>query len=524
MTTSIGRDATDSSDSVTIRGRMLAKNTLLNIGGQAIPLIVSIVSIPYVVKYLGVPRFGLLSLALNVVTYFSILDFGLDRATTRFVAEALGRGDRGQVAAIVWSAALAQFAFGLVASGLLAVFTPVVTTRLLDLDADLLRDAQTTLYVLAVAVPILMLTDSLQGVLEATQRFDLVNFVRTPASCMTFLMPTLGAWLRLSLPAIMVLLLVARIAVLLAYCILCMRQYPDIVRPRLPDTRLLRRLLAFGSWITIAGVATPILTYSDRVIIGSVVGIGAVAYYTAASDIIRRLGTITTGAGATLFPAFSTLQGAGDSDRITEIFQRSVKYLILMLGVVATTIIVFAHDILRVWLGPEFARQGSIVLQVLAGATLVNAVAWVPYSLLQAVGRAALVAKIELATIPLSLGILYFLARWFGIPGAAWGVAIRLVIDSVLLFFVCARVQRRQLGPLLLRHALVPLALFAAFASAAFFTYNYAHAPASARVLAVFAIGLAGGTAVWRWILEQGERDFCGEAWCLIRGRITRKR
>src|SRR5258707_13937180 len=50
-------------------------------------------SIPIITRALGDVRFGLLALMWAIIGYFSTLDLGLGRATTRFVAEALGRGD-----------------------------------------------------------------------------------------------------------------------------------------------------------------------------------------------------------------------------------------------------------------------------------------------------------------------------------------------------------------------------------------------------------------------------------------------
>ncbi len=46
---------------VHISGSLIARNTLLNLIGQALPLLVGVVTIPLVVHGLGTERFGLLS-------------------------------------------------------------------------------------------------------------------------------------------------------------------------------------------------------------------------------------------------------------------------------------------------------------------------------------------------------------------------------------------------------------------------------------------------------------------------------
>src|SRR5438445_9262905 len=65
----------------------VARHTLYNILGQALPLAVGLVAIPILTRSLGDTRFGLLALMWAIIGYFSLLDLGLGRATTKFVAE-----------------------------------------------------------------------------------------------------------------------------------------------------------------------------------------------------------------------------------------------------------------------------------------------------------------------------------------------------------------------------------------------------------------------------------------------------
>jgi O-antigen/teichoic acid export membrane protein len=74
-------------------GVLLARNTVLNVLGQVVPVAVAVAAIPYVVGGLGVSRFGVLTLAWAALGYFGVMDLGLGRAATKFIAEALGRGE-----------------------------------------------------------------------------------------------------------------------------------------------------------------------------------------------------------------------------------------------------------------------------------------------------------------------------------------------------------------------------------------------------------------------------------------------
>src|SRR5690606_31513931 len=74
-----------------VRGRLLARNALLNLVGLGAPILVAVAAIPAVVRGLGEERFGILAIAWMVIAYLG--ELGVGRATTKFVAEALGAGD-----------------------------------------------------------------------------------------------------------------------------------------------------------------------------------------------------------------------------------------------------------------------------------------------------------------------------------------------------------------------------------------------------------------------------------------------
>jgi O-antigen/teichoic acid export membrane protein len=58
--------------------------------------------------------------------------------------------------------------------------------------------------------------------------------------------------------------------------------------------------------------------------------------------------------------------------------------------------------------------------------------AWVAFSLMQAQGRVRAVAIVHIVEAPLMVGSLWIGVHWWGLSGAAWAVAIREVLDSLV--------------------------------------------------------------------------------------------
>ena len=415
-----------------ISGKLLAHNMLLNLIGQ-VAIARQVVSVPFIIRGLGTDRFGLLSLAWVVLGYFAIFDLGLGRATTKFVAEALGKGEEKEIPRIAWTSVTVQALFGLLGSIVLIALTPLLVGRILNVPLELIGEATVMFYILAPSVPIVLISSSFQGILEAFQRFDLVNAVRIPSSMLTFLLPLFGLYCGFRLPGIVMLTLLARIGALLVYIMLDFRIMPQL-RKYSGSLSLFPHLFSFGGWVTVTNIVSPILVYLDRFLIGSLLSLAAVAYYSAPYEIVTRLSIISTSLSVTLFPAFSSLEGVENKEKIGTIFARSVKYILLTLGPIILIVILFARDILGLWLGTEFYLESTIVLQVLALGVLINSLAHTPFALLQGVGRPDLPAKFHLFELLIYIGIAWLLVSKWGINGAAMAWTLRVTLDTFLLF------------------------------------------------------------------------------------------
>jgi O-antigen/teichoic acid export membrane protein len=414
-------------------GRALARNSLLNLAGQSLPILVALLAIPPTIRYLGTERFGLLSLAWVVLGYFTVFDLGLGRASTKYVAESFGIGDRPSVPRIVWSVAIAQMVLGLIGALVVAISVPYLTAHVLKIPAGLLKEAKGELYVVAVALPVMLLSASFSGVLEAIQRFDLVNAVKVPSSIMVLVASLIGAAYRFHLSSIVGLIVVVRLVSLIAFATLATIVVPEL-RHLTASWGMLKKLFGFGGWLTISGIVGPSLVYLDRFILASVVSMSAVTYYSAPYEALSRIWIIPGSIAMTLFPSFSNLIGAGDDERARKILVSSIKYLVLVIGPVMLGIVFFAHDILYYWLGRAFVQHSALAMQILAAGFLVNSLALIPAAFLQGSGRPDLTAKFHLAELPIHAVLAWVLVTHWGIAGAAFAWTTRVSLDALLLY------------------------------------------------------------------------------------------
>lgn len=421
-------------------GHLLARNTLLNLTGMGTPLFAAIFSIPILVTTLGTERFGILTLAWMVIGYFSLFDLGLGRALTKLVAEKLGAGQEQAIPPLVWAAMSLMLVLGLTGALVVILISPWLTQSALKIPHALQEETLRSFYLLALSIPVVISTAGLRGILEAQQRFGMVNALRIPMGLLTFLGPLLVLPFSRSLVVITAVLVAFRAVAWLAHLLLCFKVMPTLCTSVSIRRQDIRPLLHLGGWMTITNIVGPLMVYLDRFLIGSMVSMAAVAYYVTPYEVVTKFLLIPGALVAVLFPAFSASL-VSDQKHAAGLFQLGVKYTFLALFPLILATITFAHEGLGMWLNSEFATNGTKVLQWLAIGVFLNSLANIPFAFIQSAGRPDITAKLHLIELPFYLLTIWSLLHTWGIVGAAIAWAVRAAIDAFALFLLASHLM-----------------------------------------------------------------------------------
>lgn len=431
----LGASSENPTPPVTRPPTSVRRNAFANLFGQATPLLVALFALPLLTRRLGPDRFGVLTLAWSVLGYFSLFDLGLGRALTKLVAEKLSLGEEKVVPSLVWTSLILMSLLGLVATILVWAFADRLVHQVLRIPGPLQGESLYSFYLLAVSIPIVTATVGLRGVLEAAQRFDLINLVRVPLGAFTYLGPLAVLPFSRSLLYIVAVLLVGRVVACVVHLLLCFRVIPGLRSGQSVDRHALRPLLQFGSWITVSNIISPIMVSLDRFAIGAMISVTAVAYYTAPYEAVTKLWLIPAALTGVLFPAFASAWVL-DPSRAARLFTQGVKYTLLLIYPATMVFVALGHEGIGFWLGQDYAQNSTRVLQWLALGVLFNCLAQIPSALIQAIGRPDITAKLHIVELPLYLGGLWWLIHARGIEGAAIAWTARCLADGLALFVV----------------------------------------------------------------------------------------
>jgi len=421
-------------------GKIIAKNTLINLVGQVLPLLVGIVTIPMLIKGLGTDRFGVLTLAWMVIGYFSLFDLGLGRALTQIIAKSLGKEEELELPGLVWTALTIMLVMGAIGGGIAGILSPHLVDNIFKMPAQLRPETLHAFFILSASIPVVVISSGLVGILTAYQRFDLINVVRIPLGLTNFLVPLLVLPFSNSLVPITLMLAVTRVASCVAQYVLCLHLMPSLRMNKRFISGAVKPLFSFGGWMTVSNIIGPLMVYLDRFVIGTVISVTAVAYYATPYEMVTKLWIVSGALISSLFPAFAACNNS-DAVHSTQLLSKSIAATFILIFPIVLAIVTFSQEGLMFWLGKDFANNGATVLQWLAAGVFLNCLAQVIYTLIQGQGRPDLTAKIHLLEFAFYLPLLFWILIKYGITGAAIAWTLRVAVDAVLLMWAAQRMN-----------------------------------------------------------------------------------
>jgi len=424
-----------------------ARNSLYNLGAFTYPIILSFVTTPYIVGKLGPENYGIFALATSFVGFLAFLDFGVSPALVKYVAEHNARGEKAAIIRF-FSVAVSFYAVigTLVGLGLIA-FGATIAPHLFKVSPQDTHTLRLVFYLTGVGFLFTMLLNAYASLPGALQRFDLPSrlsvVVTTISVASTVLLVTFGK----GVVALMALTALLSAASVVAYRRIDRRLVPGLrVKPQW-DREVIRKLFIFGGFATIGTIGGTILFQFDKILIGSLLGAREVTFYVLPGNMALKInaaiGTIT----AVIFPLTSELLAKQELARLQTLYLRATRIVLTILVVVVTPMFILSHAFLLHWLGPEYAQNSTLVLQLLLGTYTILGLSNIATHLAVGAGKVQGAAAVSIACAVLNVILLFILIPPYGIIGAAMAFIISVIPIFIFIRYVersIVRVNVRQ--------------------------------------------------------------------------------
>ncbi len=406
-------------------------------------IVVALVTVPLYLHHIGDARYGVMSIVWVLLGLFGFLDLGLSRAVTNALAK-LRDAPQPHRARVLLTTFGLNLAIGVAGGLVLYVFGGLLLKHFVTMPDEISAEVSKSLPWIACLLPLTLISAAGAGALESRELFLLVNSIQIFAMTLAQVAPVLAAVF--VSPSLTVVIPVAAVAqglgAITVLAVVYRLEGPFSLRAI--DWGEARKLLGYGGWMFATNVLYPALASADQFVLGSVMGVTAVAHYAVPMSLVQRSVAIPVAFSRTLFPRMSSQSG----DAAYALATRSLSIMAYGYGAVCAPAMILSPIFFRYWIGADFALVSAPVAQMLFPGIWLGGLSLICFTLLQSQGRADITGKLSIVEFLPFVAILWALTVAFGIVGAAAAWTLRCTADTSALL-VLSGMKRKSLLPLL---------------------------------------------------------------------------
>jgi O-antigen/teichoic acid export membrane protein len=417
------------SESTTV-GRNLSTRYL----AIAVEMGLGLLVLPFNLSHLGKSAYGLWALTTSITMYFSVLDLGYSGALVKFVAQYRARQDTRALNETLSTTFYLFASFGIV-TYLVAIVLAVFIDRILQLTPDQIHTARLVLLITSVSVAIGTACTVFGAVINGFQRYDLNNLAGTASTVVIAIANVLVLWAGYGLVELVLATTAIRVLTYWMYRANAYRVFPAMrVQFALFRRDRLRELTSFGVFIALIDWANKLNYSIDAIVIGIMLGTGAVAVWSVGQRLAEAAQRLTNQLNDIIFPNIVDHNASERVDRLQRLFLVATRLSLATVVPIAAVLMLMAGPLVRAWVGPGF--EGSvIVVQLLALIVVVRVGNATGSTLLKGTDRHRLVAAVNVVTAIVNVSLSIALAKPLGLAGVAIGTLVPVSAAAILILF-----------------------------------------------------------------------------------------
>jgi O-antigen/teichoic acid export membrane protein len=417
---------------------------LKSVGSQWLLVMVTVgatyVLVPFTLKAVGPDGYGTWILLGALGGYISLAVLGVPMASVRYMAQyAAEKNERelNQVVAVcaVWYAGVSAVAM---VGGAILLLSLADMFNIPDPLVPSARGAMVFIVLTTCASFVHLMP---YGIMAAHQ-----DFVRRHLVSIGGVLFRLGLtlWLLTVSPSIVMVAavpLTSTVLELAALWVLVKRRYPGI-RVRFADLEWskARQICVFSVYVTLLGVGSRLTFQTDALVIGMVLPVDQIPYYSVANNFVLYLIEVVFAIASVTMPLAVKLRAEGREADLRDVYLKWSKIALSVTLISGLYLIVLGPRFIANWMGPAFESPAGLVLRILMMSSLVYLPAGaVSQPLLVGLGKESrpgigfLLAGI--ANVLLSVALVGPL----GLAGVAIGTAVPNVVYGVAMVALACR-------------------------------------------------------------------------------------
>lgn len=400
---------------------------LATTGGRAFGMVLAAASVPVLLGALGDEAFGAWAVLQGAATFLFALEFGIGPSLVRYLAPALRSGDRGATDRLLASGffpAAAIYAVGFAAVWFAA---PAVAAWQGFPDQAWLSGAGMIRLACAGYLMQALLSLLLTPV-HAAERFVLLAVVTTGTGAAAQIAAWVAAWTTHRLDCAIAAWWIATTACMAAGVVAGrVRAGPWSLSPSKVEGDTVRSLLRHGVFLQASQIAGLVHSQLGKVLLGPATGLASVPPLDAADKVHAGARAFPAAMMNVFLPDASARHAAGHD--IHDVYVRMTRIAAVSCVFCVLLPVALGPVLFPAWT-PSLAADALRLYAILAPGIFLNLWTAPISTIVQAMGRTSVQARMSLLSLVVNLVLLLVLLRPFGADGAAAATSVALSVSA----------------------------------------------------------------------------------------------
>jgi O-antigen/teichoic acid export membrane protein len=413
----------------------LTRNTIFNVLGWVFPTIFAFITIPIILNSIGTEKFGIMSLITIVSGYLGLLHSPISFGVVKYLADAFGKEDWLQFKLYLYSGFPASIFFSTTGAIIILVSAQYMVLHVFVIPPYLEKDAILAFQYAAFSFFLSGIVAYLHGITSAIRRYDVQNIGIVLTGVISMFAIIVAMQMGYGLIEIIIIQVITYCLSIIYFgtvVITLLRRFLPNVKNIVIKMSVVKEIISYSLIIFANQIIGTISLQLDKTIIGILLGTTAITYYSIPSKITDNLSSLSIRLAMALYPLSAESVALGRLNQFKSLYLRMARITSFIIALPSLFIIIFAYDLLALWVGEEMADRSWLVLVLMACTVILRTPSSIAFQVNNGLGKARfnLLASIFLFLIIL-LAVLV-LAPLYGIIGAAIGVAAGGSIVSII--------------------------------------------------------------------------------------------
>lgn len=338
----------------------LRLNMLSGSATTIINIIIMAVGYPIYLYFLGYEKYGVWLTLATILTFASLGNLGIGTAVMKLVAEEYGRMDILGVQRYISTAIVTLIISGTIVLAILLVFrNPIVDAFKLDEGSK--EIALWLLPYIGLLCIYTFVVQVLEAALSGMNRMDLANYIRTLSHLMQVVISGILLALGLGVKSMLIGSFFS-CAIIHAFTIFFIHRIVQIHLWNIGNINWIyfKRLFQFGGTVFSGTIISMLFHPFNKLMLSRYAGVATLPVYEIAYTASMRTRSLIEAGLRALVPKISNVRAIVNretSKKILDIYQRSIKLIIIFGTPLYTSAIVLSPFVLKFWLGDRFVAS-----------------------------------------------------------------------------------------------------------------------------------------------------------------------